>query len=301
MGSAMSESSQRRPGRKSAGAALLASILAHVGLLLLGLWSIPIQQPQQHRPTLKDSELIIFVDADERGKGHRAGQDVSLSAPEPTTSAVKHSRVVDDAPVPPSDHGSERGPSVRGSFDHAGGATEPTGNGTSFFPVSATARTVVYVLDRSMSMGVHDGLRQARAELLASLSRLTPPTQFQIIAYNMIAEPLAVHNYGGMLSPDGDTLAEVTRLLAALRPIGRTNHLQALLRGLELRPDVLFLATDGDELTPDEVAAVLRYNGGRCSIHVIDFSDRPADVGGPLRLLAEQNRGTYRRVAVKAL
>jgi hypothetical protein len=160
---------------------------------------------------------------------------------------------------------------------------------------------VVYVLDRSMSMGLHDGLRQARAELLASLGRLPPTAQFQVIAYNQVAEPLCVRNYGGLLSPDADTLAEVARAVAALRPTGLSGHLQALRRGLDLLPDVLYFATDADDLTDADVAVVSRWNAGRCSIHVIDFSNRPEAPDCPLRQLAAQNRGTYRRVAVREL
>ena len=51
----------------------------------------------------------------------------------------------------------------------------------------------------------------------------------------------------------------------------------------------------------EQVAAVSQYNGGRCSIHVIDFSNKADDANSPLRQLAVQNRGTYRRVAVKEL
>ncbi len=157
-----------------------------------------------------------------------------------------------------------------------------------------------------MSMGLHDGLRQARVELLASIKRLPSTALFQVIAYNTIAEPLCLRNYGGMLGVDADTVAEVARALAALRPVGLTRHAQALQRGLDFRPDVLFFATDSDAKDPDgltmeQVAAVSRDNGGRCSIHVIDFSNKSDDLDSPLRQLALQNRGTYRRVAVKEL
>ena len=126
-------------------------------------------------------------------------------------------------------------------------------------------------------------------------------TRFQIIAYNQVAEPLSVHNYGGLLHADAGTLAEIARLLASLRPTGLTDHVKALCRGIQLEPDALFFATDADELTPEEVAAVTRYNGGRCSIHVIEFNNRSDSAASPLRQLAQQNRGSYRRVAVNAL
>ncbi len=298
-----------RPVRKFAGAAVFVSASVHV-LLILGLWFLT-EQTQDSVPSRSTNDLIVLVGEADRRREVGVGIDVTLVSTEQPSkgdsgpfSPVTQPRVVDANPVAtPVDPSSEPIPRVRGprpaTRSGAGTNESQGGSNTRFFEVSATGRTVVYVLDRSMSMGVHDGLKQARAELLASLSRLPPTAQFQVIPYNQFAEPLSVHNYGGMLPADADTLTEVERLIAALRATGRTNHVQALLCGLKLRPDVVFFVTDADELTAREVDDVSLYNSGRCSIHVIDLNPRTDDTVNALRRLALQNRGTYRHVGVK--
>jgi hypothetical protein len=74
-----------------------------------------------------------------------------------------------------------------------------------------------------------------------------------------------------------------------------------LQHGLDLQPDVLFFATDADDLTVEQIDKMTRYNVRHCAIHVIEFSEGPEGAASPLRLLAAQNGGTYRRVVVKEL
>jgi hypothetical protein len=311
-----------RPERRSAGAALLISLLAHAGGFLV-LWACSGQRSEAVRP-LAVSELVVLVGDDGPRRGKDTIDEVTLASPDPPAPSGKHATLLDTASVAATDPERDQVPRVHvppspvvppsptappspvrqspGTADGSGGTSGAAmGSGPSFFQAAGTGRTVVYVLDHSMSMGLHDGLRQARAELLASLGRLPPTVQFQIVPYNQMAEPLPVRNHAGWLVPDADTLTEVARAVAELRATGLTDHVKALKRALEFRPDVLFLATDADDLNPSQVAAVSAYNRGRCSIHVIDFSNRPDDPASPLRQLAEQNRGTYRRVPVKEL
>jgi hypothetical protein len=67
---------------------------------------------------------------------------------------------------------------------------------------------------------------------------------------------------------------------------------------LQLKPDVVFLLSDADDLAPDRVPALLRLNAGRAVLHVIELSrgrgDRPE---GPLAQLARDTGGDYQRVA----
>ncbi len=297
-----------RPVRKSARTALLASILVHGIVLFLVLWYAP-STKEKPVPSLAVTDFIVLVDGPARRSS--GGQDVTVSQVEPPTppqpapiAPIFHPQLVEPPPADPVEKGIQPAPAPIAGTTIPGdgrGGTSPSGQGAEFFPVPATARTVVYVLDRSMSMGEFDALRQARTELFASLNRLPPTALFQVIPYNQVAEPLSVHNYGGMLATDFDTLAEVTQAITALRATGHSDHKQALLNGLRLRPDVLFFASDADELTAEQVREVSLNNGGRCAIHVIDFSNRPVDPDSPIRKLALQNRGTYRRVPVKEL
>jgi hypothetical protein len=157
---------------------------------------------------------------------------------------------------------------------------------------------VVFVVDRSLSMGPSGAWAAARATLLASLRRLPPGTRFQVIAYNRAAEPLCVDGQRGLLPADAATVEKVARLLAEVCPSGGTNHGAALRRGLLLRPGVLFFVTDADELSLAEVRDVADLNKGRAVIQVVEVNGSRAERGaGLLRRLAAENRGAYRRVA----
>jgi hypothetical protein len=163
--------------------------------------------------------------------------------------------------------------------------------------VPATARTVVYVLDQSLSMWEHGTLDLARTELLTSLGRLPATTRFQVIPYNLQAEPLCVNQSTDLLTADPATLRQVARLVMGLRASGNTNHRQALRRGLRFRPDVLYFITDADDISLEDVADVTRFNQGRTVIHAVELSERrSARPDGPLRRLAGSNGGTYRQV-----
>jgi hypothetical protein len=179
----------------------------------------------------------------------------------------------------------------------AGSGAGQGGARSRLFPVPATARKVVYVVDCSASMGVSGALIAACRELLASLRRLPAGARFQVIAYNSQAEPLRINGSTDLLSADAQTVAAVAAALERLEAAGSTEHNQALLRGLSFRPDVLYFVTDADDV-PLNVLSATRFSQGQTTIHTIELRRRlrpPAE--SPLRLLAESNGGSYRCVA----
>src|SRR5262249_36391914 len=56
-----------------------------------------------------------------------------------------------------------------GSLDGSGKSIGKGAGGASFFQIGTSAKSVVYVIDRSVSMGPNGGLIRAKKELLASL------------------------------------------------------------------------------------------------------------------------------------
>ena len=62
---------------------------------------------------------------------------------------------------------------------------------TAFFQIVTQAKVIVYVVDRSASMGLNGSLAAAKRELLASLDRLPPSARFQVIVYNRTAQASA--------------------------------------------------------------------------------------------------------------
>jgi hypothetical protein len=169
-----------------------------------------------------------------------------------------------------------------------------------FFQVPARCQSVVYLIDRSVSMGMSGALDVARFELLNSLAELPATARFQVLAYNRVTESLRSGGQSGLLAATSAAKNEAAAFVRSLRPEGATHHLQALQRALELQPDVIFLVTDADDLKPDQIAVVTRQNHGRTVIHAIELSQRQRTAeDGPLRRLALGNRGTYQARGVQ--
>jgi hypothetical protein len=168
--------------------------------------------------------------------------------------------------------------------------------GTSFFKVPARGRRIVYVIDRSSSMGRHGALNIARQELVASLHALPADASFQIIVYNSTAQPL-IEEHPGWLAATADNKLRVARDLAALEATHGTKHDRALPMALALQPDVIFFLTDADDLDPRQLATLTARNQGRAAIHVIELNtNNVGRTDAPLQVFARQNRGTYHAV-----
>jgi hypothetical protein len=218
---------------------------------------------------------------------------------------------VDDPPVRPENAKPVPGPVVKDGPGAPGGAppsAAKTGNGGagsgngsgSMFAPAPTAKSVVYVLDRSGSMGQADAYRRACGAVLANLAQWPATTQFQVVAYNSKAQPLCVNASLGLLPNNTDTLQKVAVLLAALPPTGWTDHRCGLRCGLLLAPDVLYLVTDADDLTAEDVRWITNLNRGRTVIHTIEMHSRhSARATGALAQLASGNKGTYRKVLLE--
>jgi hypothetical protein len=191
------------------------------------------------------------------------------------------------APVQRSEGGAGDVPRGNGGGQAASGKAPP-------ILAAAKARRITYLIDRSSSMGVSGALKRAREEVVASLRALEPDARFRIIAYNRVATPLLS---GDWLTPDEATLAAAERRLDELAASGPTDHVRALRQALLSRPEVLFWVTDADELTEDAVREVTRLNNGGASVHVLELAAGRGDPNSLLARLAQNNRGTHRRVA----
>lgn len=276
---------------------LLLSLLLH-GLLFLALWYWPVQTPS---PPLTIASTRITVDTcslDPRSSTlladpefpadlMRANVDVALAprvVEPPPTKASLVSR-----PVPSGTTGSRNeNRTENGNIGHGGG----------LFPLPATAASVVYVLDRSVSMGEYRKLDFARQELIASLRRLPPTVRFQVIDYNDHTDVLVFDGRTDLVPAEPANVVKAVSFLQRLEAAGNTNHAAALRQGLILHPDVLYFLTDADDLRPEEINALTQRNRSTV-IHTIELTwHRFFRSEGPLALLARDNRGTFRRVSI---
>ena len=144
-----------------------------------------------------------------------------------------------------------------------------------------------------MSVGLSGAWDVARREVVASLAHLPATSSFQVILYDVWPQPLLINGSSSLLPAGEDNARRVDQQLAAVNPGGSTKHKVALFSALDLHPEVIFLVTDGDDLTLDEVRQVTLRNRG-AAIHVVELTtSRQAQEGGPLQELAVRNRGTY--------
>jgi len=289
--------------RGSHGLALAVSLALH-GLLLGLLASVTVRpSPAPTTPLAVDCVMLSGDPlADWSGQpGQRAGaESAPAEDPWPSREVLMSATVLEPRPVSPSAAGPSESSAVAGqpNTGAAGGGYAAGGNGPpSFFQVPAHGQSIVYVIDRSVSMALNGGLAAAKRELLASLEQLPPTARFQVILYNRAAVPLTVSGQTGLLPAGDETRREVARVLAPVLGEGGTDHLQALKCALRLQPDVIFLVTDADDLTPEQVRLVTRLNGNHTIIHAIELRSRPSPpAGSPLQVLAQNNHGSYRSI-----
>ncbi len=205
------------------------------------------------------------------------------------------SEVVEQAVVSTSDHGRVEGPG-RGSATVVG-RPGSHGMGRGLLPVPASVQRVVYLVDRSVSMGPSGALATARQEIAASLLSLSPHTLFQVIPYNKVAEPLELDGKRELAEADPATVEAAIEQLEAIQPSGATDSAQALCRALQFHPEVIFLLTDADDLTPARMTSLFRHTQVRAVLHVFELSRaRPDQAVGSLEQLARGTGGTYQRI-----
>ncbi len=223
-----------------------------------------------------------------------------------TEAVIKSGRGGDDATGGTGD-GDGTGEGSGNSGDGSGYGTASTR--TQVFGLKEEGASFVYVFDRSESMNsvlsyTSEGqvvasitpLDAAKAELLRSLEDLTKKQRFQIVFYNhaswLFKSSSTTKN---MLSANKDNKGKAAAFVKNMYGEGQTFHAEPLELALSLKPDAIFLLTDGEEKddpTPDELAKLKKLNNGRTRINVIHFCFVPRE-DSTLVELAKENRGQH--------
>jgi hypothetical protein len=175
--------------------------------------------------------------------------------------------------------------------------TGPTAKLSIFGSAQAEGRSFVFVIDRSQSMG-GDGLgaiAAAAEELAERIVALTPEQTFQVVTYNQSA---AYYSGRELVTATDENKASLIKFIAGTLAVGPTEHERGLRAALRLKPEVIFLLTDGGDphLKPAQCAAIRDEAAGRTSIHCLHFGRGTGGVapgGHFLRRLAAENRGSY--------
>ncbi len=232
-----------------------------------------------------------------------SGPPTSVSMPPDLRGVSKASRTLLGGGGPGTGGGTGGGDGTgTGAGKGAGAGTGAGGLGpgeTKFFNIREKGLRFVYVVDRSVSMTSHNAIRVAKAELMSSLQSLSADQQFQIIFYNI--SPTVMH-LGGDSQDTMYWASDVNRTLARQFISGitaelGTDHLPALRKALELKPDVVFFLTDAGQPALDSAdrAKIRTLNAGRARIHCIEFGmgAELADERSFMEKLASENGGRY--------
>jgi hypothetical protein len=173
--------------------------------------------------------------------------------------------------------------------------TGPTAQLSLFGSQSATGRSFVFVIDRSNSMG-GDGLgaiQAAAKELAARIDQLSAEQTFQVVAYN---ESVAYLTGRELIPASNENKRKLVNFIANLAAFGQTEHSRGLLSALRMKPEVVFLLTDGGDppLDPGQLRTIREAAAGRTEIHCVHFGRGPSSERGKfLMRLAGENRGSY--------
>jgi hypothetical protein len=158
----------------------------------------------------------------------------------------------------------------------------------SFFGIRARGQLFVYVVDCSGSMIDDDRLARATMELRRSVFALQSPQRFEVIFYNHESIPMP----GGPTARPADPQAKNQLLywLRLIEPDGGTDPRVALKQALAMRPDAVFLLSDG-AFPEGTVEMMTKLNTRKVPIHCVDVTGGLA--GDHLERIARANGGKY--------
>jgi len=180
--------------------------------------------------------------------------------------------------------------------------TGPTAKLSLFGSGAAQGRSFVFVIDRSQSMGGAGlgAIQAAAAELKTQLAALSDEQTFQVVAYNQSA---VYFTDGGLAPASADNKQRLVKFLQDLAAYGQTEHTRGLLAAARLKPEVIYLLTDGGDpvMTLADLQTVRAATRGRSSIHCLHFGrGQPPEGENFLHRLAAENRGSYTYIDMNA-
>jgi hypothetical protein len=307
---------ERHLGRNRGQLALacIFSLSAHaaVGVLLFAGYQVTRSWPEAKEavdtrcaPEREVPLQTALVIADERPKKTVRRKSLPTPPVQPPTlpvPTVERTQGTAAIEAPPKPHHDQEGPTDSGhttaasKSDHP--ATAGTFGGKPLHSATAGGHAVVYVIDHSASMGRDGKLSRAIECVRLSLRELAPDVQFGIVIYHSMAEVMPTGGGNDLVTATPANIAAAEALLKQVTAEGSSRHLEGLRKGLYLQPDELFLLTDADDLSADQIRIVGDFNHKRTSIHPVLFG---AYRGGasPFDALARQNHGQTQVIAEK--
>jgi hypothetical protein len=129
-----------------------------------------------------------------------------------------------------------------------------------FFGIQSSGRRFVFVIDSSKSMSGQKWVRACR-ELWKSLESMNAEQEFFVVFFDQEAHPMLKQKYPelSMMKSDPENITKLKRWTASLRFGHSTFPLTSLECAISLKPDAIFLLSDG-EFQDDSVAFLRSRN-----------------------------------------
>ncbi len=173
------------------------------------------------------------------------------------------------------------------------------GDKAKFFGISARGSSFIFVIDCSGSMAGPRWI-SARNELIRSMRSLRPDQQFCILLYSSFATSFEGNvNKATYFAATPENLDLMTRWLNIQIPGGGTLPLPAVKAAINLKPDAIFLLSDG-ELQDDTRGYLWKYNvRGKADEEIVPIHTVSAGMSMGAQLLeviSTENHGKFQQV-----
>jgi hypothetical protein len=231
----------------------------------------------------------------ETAREHTAREDaVPVSTRETVSPLDFEERLPDATQLAQSALGTKlgKGYALGGGLGSGFGNGEGDGTGSQFFDMETAGTKFVYILDGSASMTephseARTRLDRVKIELVRSIGGLPEQMQFFVIFFNRKSIPMPAEK----LQPATlDNKRKYLEWCVNIRGGGGTDPREALKKGLELQPDVIYLLTDG-VFKDDVVGVVTKLITRGVAIHTFCFGDAAGEE--LVKRIAHKNHGIY--------
>lgn len=178
-----------------------------------------------------------------------------------------------------------------------GGAKSGGGPGkVSFFGAEAEAERIVFVVDNSGSMQ-HGRMQVTLLELAASIRRLSESQHFYVVFFSDQAYPMFFpKSVMETLPATQENKKAAMQWLRSVEMCLGGRLLDAMDFAIALKPDVVFLLTDGDIRSPRVIERMTAKDAWGFPIHTLGMGARTPQHAQILQAIADASGGTARPV-----
>jgi hypothetical protein len=190
--------------------------------------------------------------------------------------------------------GGNHGLGADGAFgkDMMGDAGEPIPSGATFFGVKAEGKSFAFVVDTSGSMGSNMRYMRCRDELLRSVGGLHYRQKYFIVFFNHTIFPMPERQ---LVEARPNQVRQTTAWITGAMPVGFTEPWPGLLMAIRMKPDAIYLLTDGEfDTSVLEKVVAAQPNSKKIPIHTIAFESQAGEQ--TLQTISRVTGGTYRYV-----